>query len=382
MAVNPTTLGAPLAVSALGASGVPAAGAAFDIFNLARDASNQPGKNAPPPPDYMGLAQQQADAQQQLLQQQTQANRPDQSTPFATATWTTGPDGRQTQSTNFNGPLAGLNSSLQQQAADAMSSPFSLDGLPGLTDGASARQQAIDAAYGDATSRLNPQWQQRENDTRSRLLGQGLAEGSEAYNNAMASLGRERNDAYTSAMNSAIGQGTSAGSALFNQSLAARNQKLAEALRQRGQAFGELQSLQGFTAMPGFMGAGQGSAPNLLGAAGMQDAANWRQTEDQRQRVMDMIGGGADIAGFLASLAPLLASDERAKADVVRLAEEAIPGVPLAQWRYRPEYGDPSVVYEGVIAQDLQRVAPEHVYTRPDGLLMVSAAGPFAPRAL
>lgn len=260
-------------------------------------------KNAPAPPDYMGLVREQGDIQNRLLDQQTRANRPNQSTPYANSTWQQSPDGTWNQNVAFNGPLGEVNASLQQQVKDAMGQPLDFSSAPGLTSGDAARDQAINAAYGQAESRLNPQWQQRENSLRARLLAQGLQEGSGAYKKAMANLGQERNDAYASAMNAAIGQGTSAGSALFNQSLAARQQSLSEMLRQRGQAFGELQQMQGMTQMPGFSQAGQGQAPNLLGAGGMQDAANFRNFQYHNQavsdfwsQIMNLMGTGGSIA--------------------------------------------------------------------------------------
>lgn len=86
-----------------------------------------------------------------------------------------------------------------------------------LPTGQEARDQAITAAYGQATSRLDPRFQQREDQLRTQLANQGLDPTSEAAQTELGNLGRERNDAYTSAMNGAIGQGTAAGSALFNQ---------------------------------------------------------------------------------------------------------------------------------------------------------------------
>lgn len=339
------------------------------------------GNGVPAPQNFGQAAQQQANASQQNVNAQTLANRPNQYNPNASLTWTQGPNGQWQQSTQFNGPLAGLNDSLQQQAAQAMGQPFSLSGLPELTDGAAARQQAIDAAYGDATKRLEPQFQQRESELRQRLLGQGLVEGSEAYNNAMQQFGAQRNDAFNSAMNSAIGQGTQAGQALFQQSLTGRQNALAEALRQRGQAFGELQGLQGLTGQQGFMGAGLAQAPDYLGAASLQGQQDWNRYTYEQQQLAQMLGAGGDLAAQLAPLAakalPFLLCDERAKQDVRRLVAEAYPGVPQALWRYREGYGDPSILYMGVIAQDLQRVAPEYVRTRHDGLLEVHPA--FSP---
>lgn len=334
------------------------------------------GSGMPAPQNFGQAAQQTAQGSQQAVNQQTQANRPNQSSPFASTQWTQGPGGQWQQNTQFNGPLGGLSDSLQQQAAQAMGQPFSLGGLPALTDGAAAREQAINAAYGSATSRLDPAFQQREQQLRTQLQQQGLAPGSEAYEQAVAGLGRERTDAYNQAMNSAIGQGTQAGQALFNQSLAGRQNALAEALRARGQAFGELQGLQGLTQQQNFMGAGLAQSPDYLGAAGLQGQQDWQRYAFDQQQLSDIIGGGAQLAG---SLLPFFLSDERAKTDI-RYTGRNLHGVPMATWRYRPEYGDPSVTHHGVIAQDVQQILPEHVRRRVDGLLEVHAA--FAPVVL
>lgn len=341
------------------------------------------GSSAPPPQNFGQAAQQQADASRNNVNAQTQANRPNQSNPFATRTWSQGPNGQWQDSTQFTGPLGDLNNALQQQAAQAMGTPFSISGLPSLTDGAQAREQAINAAYGSATSRLDPAFQQREEQTRLRLQQQGLVPGSEAFERELSALGRERTDAYGQAMNSAIGQGTQAGQALFNQSLAGRQNALAEALRQRGQAFSELGGLQGLTQQQGFMGAGMAQAPDFLQAAGMQGAQDWGRYQFDQQQLADILGAGGQVASSLAPLAikalPFFLCDARAKQDV-RYTGGTLHGVPLSTWRYRPEYGDPSVLFVGVLAQDLRAVAPEYVQARGDGMLEVHPA--FAPVAL
>jgi hypothetical protein len=332
---------------------------------------------APPPQDYMALANQQAANQQALLSQQTRANRPNQSNPYATRAWTEGPDGQWSSSDQFTGAMGELNASLQQQARDAMSTPFSLSGLPGLTDGAAARDQAISSAYGQATSRLDPAFAQREDAMRTRLVNQGLQPGSEAYNREMEMFGREKNDAYGGAMSSAIAQGTSAGSALFGQSMSSREQALEEMLRQRGQAMGELHGMNGMLGQSGFHGAGLGEAANLLGAGGMQDASDMGRWQQQMQMLSDALSSLMQLGGTVGSVA---LSDERAKTDVQRLEEEALPGVPIAVFRYRPEHGLGTALQVGVMAQDLQRVMPSAVASREDGLLMVHPA--FAPLPL
>lgn len=330
--------------------------------------------NAPPPPDYMGLANQQADSSRQAVDAQTRANRIDQTNPYGSLTY--GPDG--SQHFSFTGPMGDMNASLQQQAAQTMGKPLDFSGLPQVGTGEEARKQAIDSAYGEATSRLDPAFAKREDALRAQLVNQGLQPGSEAYNQEMAQLGRDRNDAYGGAMSNAISQGTAAGSALFGQNMAGRQQALQEMLRQRGQAMGELQGMQGFQGMQGYNAAGLAQGPNLLGAAGMQDASAMSRWQAQMQMLSDFIGGGMKLAGTAGSVAAL--SDERCKMEVERLEEEVVPGVPAATFRYRPEVGLGTKRHVGVVAQDLQRVMPSAVRQRPDGLLEVHPA--FAPHPL
>lgn len=73
-----------------------------------------------------------------------------------------------------------------------------------LPDYGAQAQQVGDALYKQATSRLDPQFQQAESAERQRLLNTGVAEDSEMYKNAMDTFNRGRNDAYGSANNSSI----------------------------------------------------------------------------------------------------------------------------------------------------------------------------------
>jgi hypothetical protein len=324
------------------------------------------GKSSPEPPNYTGAALQQASASKELANQQTQANRPGINTPWASQQWRQGPNGQWEMTTGFNGPTAGAASAIQGQMAQTMGQPLDLSSLGTLGTGDEARKQAVDAAYGQATSRLDPQWQQREDATRTRLLNQGLTEGSEAYRSAMGELGQQRNDAYSSAMNMAIGQGTTAGDSAFRNNMASRQQALAEVLRQRGQPMAEAQALNGLLGMPDFQAAGSAQAPQYLQAAmgqGQGDLAAWQASN---QANSDLWGSVMELGGSL-----YMMSDVRAKRDVVRLPREAMPGVPFATWEYLHE---PGRRYLGVIAQDVAAVAPHLVRTGPDGLLRVHPA--------
>lgn len=355
-----------------GAVGLYAGGKALN-----NKASEPGGKKSggPPPADYMGLAREVGAQQRGLLNEQTQANRPNQSTPFASSQWTRGPNGEWQQNVSLNGQLGQSAIAAQNQLAEQMRQPLDFSTLQELGTGESARQQASDAAYRQASSRLDPQFQEMEDRNRTRLLNQGLAEGSEAYNKAMDRLATQRTDAYNQANFSAIREGTAAGQTLFGQNLAARQQGIQELLRARSQPMQDLGFLQSLTPMPGFQGAGLGQADNLLGAAGMADAAAFRRWQAQQQAMADLYGGLTDLAGTGASLA-MFASDERVKTSLERHDEEVLPGVPLATFRYREGYG-PEGLHAGVVAQDLQKVQPEAVHEGRDGILYVGED--FAP---
>ncbi|RKH08994.1 tail fiber domain-containing protein [Corallococcus sp. CA047B] len=350
------------------------------------------GKVAPNPGNYSGAAEKESKASQQAANWQTSANRPDISTPYAYQKWTQDPtSGEWAMQTGYNGALGDTSNALQKQAAANMAQPFDwgqFGDVPQFGDigsGEAARQQAIDAAYGQASSRLDPQWQQREDAMRTRLLNQGLTEGSEAYNQQMGTLGRERNDAYTSAMNSAIGQGTSAGDSVFRNNLsgaqarfsgdmAARQTALAEALRARGMPMEEMGSMQSLLALPGFNGGGGYQSPQYLNAAIAQDGANLGWWQARNKADSEMFNQAMNLVGTIGSMAM---SDERVKANVERLSEEALPGVPVATFEYAAE---PGVRYRGVIAQDVAAERPDLVAEGPDGLLRVHPS--LAPERL
>jgi hypothetical protein len=381
-------------------------------------------------PDYSGAAEAQSRTGQELINAQTQANRPNISTPWGNLTW------NQTQTPGVLNPER---QQLEQQMRGLGDTPWDnmrrralqqqLSGMPEYTTapstswdmnvqltpeqqqalqaqqqiqqgrsdlaqhlmgqagedvsrgidwsqfgdvgtGDAARQQAIDAAYGQASSRLDPQWGQREDALRTQLANQGLDIGSEAYQGAMGELGRQRNDAYTSAMNAAIGQGTAAGQAIFGQDMQRRQQQIGEANQRQYGALNAMNALLGgqqvaMPSFPGFSQAGAAQAPNYLGAATALGQYNLANNQAQQGMFGDMFGGlgsfGSGLFGF---------SDARLKRRVRRSKVEIIPGVRLARW----EWPDGSAGF-GVIAQDVAKVAPQYVARHASGYLMVDYGG-------
>ena len=312
-----------------------------------------------PVPDYRGAAEMTARSQREAVDRQTQANRPNINAPGAHQTWTVGPDGRPILTTGYTGGMQTAYDNLEQQFADATATPFTFG------TGDEARQQAIDAAYGQASSRLDPMWKQRRAEMENQLLSQGLTQDSAAYQQAMSSLGREQNDAYSSAMNYAIGQGTEAGDVAFRNNMHAAT--LRRLLPQQ-----QLDAMRAHLNMPGFNAAG--ADPGVDYSRAYEAAGNYAlgQASNSNQATASAVQGGS--AAF-AALLPFLLSDERVKENIQRLPVEAEPGVPLATFQYK---SDPkNRTYMGVIAQDLEEVAPEKVKTGKDGLKRVPA--PYKP---
>lgn len=349
---------------ALGAQGV-------GVGTDAQQATGNDGgkKQAPPPPDYSAAAGQQSAESRQNVAEQTQQNRPNINTPFATQTWTTGPDGTPQMNTGLAGGLGTGAEALQQQFGAANANPLDASLFGAVPGGDAARDQAITSAWDQSTSRLNPMWDQKENAQKAQLAAQGLDPNGEAARNATGAMGRDRNDAYTSALNSAIGQGTQAGQAVFGQNMASHQQALSDALAQRNAPLQSLGQLQGLaTGMPQFNQAGVADPTQALAAALGLGNYNLGNAAQQNQAQASAIGGVSSILGSVGGGLASKFSDERLKFNIIRFHEEALPGVPFASWEWKHV---PGVRSMGVIAQDLQKVAPQYVTKGDHGYLKV-----------
>ena len=234
---------------------------------------------APTSPDFAEAARIQAESSLQNTREQTRANRPNQGGIFGNSTWTQDANGNWTQDLSLAPGLQGASDALQGQIRDSAATP--------AMTGDAARDQAIQGAYSQAASRLDPQWSQREAATATQLANEGFSRGDAGYQNAMGDLGRQRNDAYTSAMNSAIGQGTQAGAATFAQNLAAKMAPYQQAGQLRG-----LASPEGFTA------AGSAQPLQSLAAAMQKYQGDLQNYGIQQQGKNSKTGGASNIASL------------------------------------------------------------------------------------
>lgn len=181
------------------------------------------------------------------------------------------------------------------------SRPFDFSGVPGLVNGEDARTSAINATYGQAASRLDPQWNQRRDQLVNDLANQGAMPGSPMYEREMQNFERARNDAYTSAMNSATQYGEQAASGAFGRSLTGHQQGISDVLTQREQPFNEMQALLGgaqvgMPQMPGFTPAGAASAPNYLGAAQAGYGSALNSFNAGQAQLQGLMGGATNLA--------------------------------------------------------------------------------------
>jgi hypothetical protein len=157
-----------------------------------------------------------------------------------------------------------------------------------MLDPQQARDQAIGAAYGQATSRLDPQFQQREQAMRAQLVNQGLDPTSEAFRTELDTFNRGRNDAYGSAMNSAIMQGTEAGNALFRQGLDQNAQHLGAQNQMFGQSVARDQMNLG--AQNQFFGQGLAANNQALSTQGQMFGQNMALNQQDMQNANDVFG--------------------------------------------------------------------------------------------
>lgn len=262
---------------------------------------------APKPidPAVAGAAQEKASINTAIAQQAL--NQTSQSSPFGSTQY------NQTGTVNVDGnivPTYGVTSSLSAplqslldtglSGANSAASNYStaLSGLPHVGDPNLLNQQTIDALYGQATSRLDPQWDTRQREYENRLAEQGIPLGTEAYTNAMRDFNLARNDAYTSAQNAATQAGVQDASQLYQDALAGRQQGISEAT----------QPISNLASIMALINGGQSASqqntpgvsvqtPDILGAYNTQAQQQQNAYNAQMQQYGSTLGGLGGLAG-------------------------------------------------------------------------------------
>lgn len=236
----------------------------------------------PAAPNFKSLAREQADLT-------NKAQKFNQFNPFGSQTWEQTPDGRWTSRTNLSDDqqylfnqgtasqraLAGRAPAYAQMVADYLGQPM------GTGDDVRNRVET------ELLGRLNTQSDRDLEQTRSRLLNQGITENSEAWRRAMSDFDMNRQNARTSAILNA-GQEASRQVALDT---GLRNQYLSELSNMLGQSQATIPNygpLQGAVA-PDIYGAGQDQY-----AAALQ---NYNAKVARQGQIYDVLANGASAAG-------------------------------------------------------------------------------------
>lgn len=262
----------------------------------------------------------------------------------------------------------GANELAEDQIArlvQALSKPYDYAGLPkapGIDDFSADRDKVTQGII----DRNQPMMDRSRAAQETQLTNQGLARGSEAWRNASDDLARQENDFRLAALNA----GGAEQNRLFGLGSTARQQAIQELTAQRSQPINEIAALLGTgqVAMPQFANSPQTGLANTdtTGPANLAyqaQLANWNAKNQSNQATQ---GGLFGLAGSVASALPwsswlgpaaVAASDVRLKKDIRHVGFER--GIPVYHFRY---IADPQgLVWRGVMAQEVQEIAPEAV---------------------
>jgi len=335
------------------------------------------GKSKPKTPDYKGAAEATAASDLEALKYQTQANRPDQNTPFGSSSWEQDADGNWTQNTTLNeeaqraldaelglgADRMELGQGMMGRAEAEFGQEMDWSALPEVGRGSEARDRAETNLYERQTSRLDPQWEQRTEQTQAKLVAQGLRPGDPAYDQAMENMGREKTDAYDRASSSAIAAGGQEADRQYNLESSDRNRQLTEEMQKRGFSLNEINAIisgqqTSMPNMPGFESAGRANPTDYTGAANSQYNASANNASIDNSAFNSALSGGMQLGGMA------MMSDRRLKRNISRIG--SFKDYPLYLFQYI--WGKWAV---GVMADEVNQDA---VTRLPNGYDMVDLA--------
>jgi len=333
-----------------------------------------PAPSAPAAPDYAAAAQQTAQGNLEAARAATAANRVNQVTPYGNLDYTqsgTDPYGNPTWTAttslsnigqqllnNQNQTSLGLGGAINAQLGqvqDVMGQGFN----PNLPSTGMNPGQSYQDAY---MQRLAPQLAQSRESTTAALANQGIAPGTQAYENAMRQQAIKENDLLLGATTQGFGVGQQANQQAYNQALTNYNLPLntLSALRTGAQVQN-----------PSFVNSAQQATTggaDLLGAAQMGYNAQMGDFNAKQAAQANFNQGlmGLGGAGIMA------ASDIRMKENIEKVGN--LNGLNVYEFDYKPEFKDEAGYgrFIGVMAQEVETVRPDAVVTRADGYKMVN----------
>jgi len=333
-----------------------------------------PAPSAPAAPDYRAAAQETAAGNLDAARAATAANRVNQVTPYGNLdytisgqdpygnpTWTATTslsDVGQQLLNNQNAASLGLGGTINA-ALGRVQSTMGQEFNPNLPSTGFDPGQSYQDAY---MQRLAPQLEQSRESMQARLANQGVAPGTQAYENAMRQQAQRENDLLLGATTQGFGVGSQANQQAFNQEMTKYNMPLntLSALRSGSQVQN-----------PSFVNSAQQattSGADILGAAQMGYNAQMGDFNQKQAAQQSFNQGLMGLAG-----AGIMASDIRMKENIIPMG--SLPnGLHFYQFEYKPEFKDIAGhgQFVGVMAQEVEMVRPEAVITNANGYKMVN----------
>ena len=303
--------------------------------------------NPPEAPNYSQLARIQGDENRDTARLQSALNNPNEVNAFGSRTFTRGPGGRQTVTTNLSPELQGL----LDRSNENYATEFDMSGLPGAPD--LNNTQSRDAMVNALVNRQQPFMDRTRSRREAQLANQGIMQGSEAYKSAQDDLARSENDFYLGAQQQA-GDEQSREFDLMNR---ARGNALSESLTQRNLPLSELQALMGMRdPLGGGVSGSQINPGDFYGAGQDQYAATMGRYNSQMANQSNMMTG-------LFSLGAAALSDRRAKTDI-----KVIGKLPSGLNWHQFKYIGSDETQEGVMSDEVRELFPDAVVVGEDGL--------------
>ena len=355
------------------------------------------GKDTPPvpaAPDYTALAKQTSQGNLDMARMGLAANRVNQQTPFGglsysqtgtdaygnptyTATQTMSPEQQQ-----LYNKQTGLQSGILDTAQSGLTGvQNSL--MQGGVDTSKLAQTGINPGetYSDAIMRrLAPQMQMESGQFDAQMANQGIAPGTEAYQNAKRQFDQGQNDKLTSAVVGGMQTGLAANQQGFNQA----QQNLMNPINM----FNSVRNGAGGLTSPTYANSANMAnvaGPDYLGAGTSQYNAAMQNYNAQNAQNQNFLGGlltlggsalGAPAGTFtgsngLFSTVGNMFSDERLKENVKHVGTHDL-GVGIYEFNYKKGYDLPEGTHIGVMAQELEKVKPEAVSIADNGYKLVN----------
>lgn len=205
--------------------------------------------------------------------------------------------------------------------------------------------------FNEGAELFAPEFEKQRKRLDQRLADQGIAQGSEAYNDELNRLEESQGIQLRQLARESVATTESQRAARFNEI-----SSLLGTQQVGGVNFGQFQP--GFSGLDLF-GAEQASLNRAFQAS--QNSADRRAARNQA--IMGALGQMGS-AGIQAGAAAMMASDERLKKNIKHVGESP-DGFKVVEFEYIDNtYGDGT--FRGVIAQDIQDIIPDAVITDPD----------------